>query len=129
VPAQQPQQRRLRLVATTVLIALIALTLLWELWLAPLRPGGSWLALKTLPLLLPLSGVIRGRIYTYRWGLMLVLAYFTEGVVRAYAERGTVAALAAIEIALSIAFFASAIAYVRVVRVARSRSGTSIESG
>ena len=106
----------MRLVATTVLVALLGLTLLWELWLAPLRPGGSWLALKTLPLLLPLFGVIRGRIYTYRWAMMLVLAYFTEGVVRAYAERGTVAALAAIEIALSIAFFASAIAYVRVAR-------------
>jgi uncharacterized membrane protein len=128
VPAQTiaARQRHLHLGAATALLALIVLTLVWELALAPLRPGGSWLALKTLPLLMPLSGVIRGRIYTYRWASMLVLAYFAEGVVRAYAERGMVATLSAIEIALSIAFFASAIAY---VRVARSRSGASTGSG
>ena len=33
------------------LVALILLTLAWELWLAPLRPGGSLLALKAVVLL------------------------------------------------------------------------------
>jgi len=37
------------------LIALIILCLAWELWLAPLRPGGSSLVFKVLPLLLPLA--------------------------------------------------------------------------
>ena len=108
--------RSLHRAAAATLIALIALTAAWELWLAPLRPGGSWLALKGLPLLLPLPGIVRGRVYTYRWSTMLVLAYFAEGVVRAYSERGTSALLATIEIALALAFFAAAIMYVRARR-------------
>jgi uncharacterized membrane protein len=95
------------------LIALIALCLAWELWLAPLRPGGSWLALKALPLALPLGGILAGRRYTYQWSSMLVLAYFAEGVVRAWGERGTSQALAIAEIALSLAVFACAVVYAR----------------
>src|SRR5690606_28653235 len=41
----------LRRTASVCLIGLIALGLAWELWLAPLRPGGSWLVLKVIPLL------------------------------------------------------------------------------
>ena len=54
--------------ASVSLIALIFLCLTWELWLAPLRPGGSWLVLKLLPLLAALMGVLRGRRYTLQWG-------------------------------------------------------------
>lgn len=104
-----------RLAAAT-LIALVALCLAWELWLAPLRPGGSWLALKVLPLLPALPGVLRGRLYTFRWAMMLVLAYFTEGVVRAWSEPGTTAALATAEIVLALTFFGTAITYVRLKR-------------
>ena len=98
------------------LAALIIGTLAWELWLAPLRPGGSWLALKTVPLLLPLRGVIRGDLYTYRWATMLILAYLAEGVVRAYTERPPVAVFAMAEIVLSALFFTAAIIYIRSVR-------------
>ena len=105
-----------RYFAAMTLAALIIGTLAWELWLAPLRPGGSWLALKTLPLLLPLRGIIRGEIYTYRWATMLILAYLAEGVVRAYAERSPVAAFAIAEIILSALFFTAAIIYIRSVR-------------
>ena len=101
------------------LIALIFLCLAWELWLAPLRPGGSWLALKTLPLLAPLFGVLRGRIYTYQWSLFLILAYFIEGTVRAWSDAGTAARLALLETALAVIFFISAIAYVRLTRRGR----------
>ena len=107
-----------RYLATMTLTALIVGTLAWELWLAPLRPGGSWLALKTLPLLLPLRGVIRGEVYTYRWATMLVLAYLAEGVVRAYTERPPVAALAIAEVILSTLFFTAAIIYIRSLRSA-----------
>jgi uncharacterized membrane protein len=106
----------LQRVSTTCVIALIALALAWELWLAPLRLGGSWLALKALPLCAAVGGIARGRVYTYRWSTMLALAYFAEGLVRAYSERGTVRTLALCEIALSVAFFVAAIAYVRTVR-------------
>ena len=103
----------LRLAASASLLALIALCLAWELWLAPLRPGGSYLALKVLPLTLPLPGILRGKRRAYQWSSMLILAYFAEGVMRAWSERGAAQALAAAEIALSLAFFASVVAYAR----------------
>ena len=95
------------------LIGLIFLGLAWELWLAPLRPGGSFLVLKVIPLLLPLFGVLRGKRYTYQWASMLILAYVTEGVVRAYSDRGLSATLAGVETALSVLFFVCAIFYAR----------------
>jgi uncharacterized membrane protein len=102
----------LQVIASASLIALIFLCLLWESILAPVKPGGSLLMLKALPLLLPLFGILRGRIYTYQWTSLMVLAYFCEGVVRAWSERGAGRALALTEIALSIILFASAIFYV-----------------
>ena len=68
-------------------LGLILLSLCWELFLAPLRPGGSWLALKALPLCFPLAGLLKNRMYTYRWVSLMVWLYFTEGVVRAYSDR------------------------------------------
>jgi uncharacterized membrane protein len=108
----------LRAGAALSLASLIALCLLWELWLAPLRPGGSFLALKALPLVLPLPGILRGKRYTYQWSSMLILAYFAEGVVRAWADAGLSGRLAAAEIVLSVAFFAAAVSYARRTRAA-----------
>jgi len=110
--------RALRLAASVSLIGLLVLCLAWEMWLAPLRPGGSLLALKALPLSLPIPGVLNGRRYTYQWSLMLILAYFAEGVARAWSERGPSQWLAAAEIVLSLAFFVSAVAYARLTRAA-----------
>ena len=73
-----------RWLAVGSLLALAALCVAWELWWAPLRPGGSWLALKAVPLALPLAGLLKRRMYTYRWVSLLVWLYFTEGVVRAW---------------------------------------------
>ena len=109
---------RLRLGATLALACLALLCLLWELWLAPLRPGGSFLALKALPLVLPFPGILRGRRYTYQWSSMLVLAYFAEGVMRAWSDAGLSRQLAVAEIALSLAFFAAAVSYARLTRAA-----------
>jgi uncharacterized membrane protein len=110
--------RALRLTAAGSLIGLLVLGLAWELWLAPLRPGGSLLALKAAPLALPLGGILAGRRITFQWSSMLILAYLAEGVVRAWSERGTSQALALAEIALSLVFFASAVAYARLTRAA-----------
>ena len=104
--------------AATSLVALIVLCLAWELWLAPLRPGGSLLALKALPLALPLAGVLRGRRYTYQWSSMLILGYFAEGVTRVWSEKGLSQNLALAEIALSLVFFAAAVSYARLTRAA-----------
>ena len=108
--------RSLRLIAASALVGLIVLCLAWELWLAPLRPGGSYLALKAAPLAIPLFGILLGRRYTYQWSSMFVLAYFTEGVVRAWSERGVSQLLAGAEIALSVIFFVAVVAYARLTR-------------
>lgn len=100
------------------LVALVFLGLAWELALAPLRPGGSLLALKVLPLLAPLFGMLRGKVYTFQWTSMLVLAYFAEGAVRAWSDRGLSAHLALAEIVLATACFTCCIAYVRAARKA-----------
>jgi len=106
----------MRAVASAALVALIGLCLAWELWLAPLRPGGSLMALKALPLTLPLVGILGGRRYTYQWASLLILAYFAEGVTRAWAERGPSRSLALAEIALSLVFFAAVVSYARLTR-------------
>ena len=106
--------------ASAALVALIALCLAWELWLVPLRPGGSTLALKALPLALPLSGIVSGRRRTYQWSSMLILAYFAEGVVRAWSERGPSQVLAAVEIALSLIFFTAAVSYAHATQARRN---------
>ena len=108
--------KALRTAASVALIALIVLCIVWELWLAPLRPGGSLIALKALPLALPLGGILGGRRYTYQWSSMLILAYLAEGVTRAWSERGLSQLLAGAEIALSVAFFAAAVSYARLTR-------------
>lgn len=104
------------------LLALIFLCLAWELWLAPLRPGGSWLALKALPLLAPLMGILHGRRYSYQWASMLILAYFAEGVMRSFAAGGRSAALALTETLLALVFFVSAVFYARLTRLSQPRS-------
>jgi uncharacterized membrane protein len=106
-------RERLRVLASAALAALIVLCLAWELWLAPLRPGGSFLALKALPLALPFSGVVTGRRYTYQWSSMLILAYFAEGVTRAWSEFGMSRTLALAEVFLSLTFFIAAVSYAR----------------
>lgn len=102
--------------ASISLVGLILLCLAWETVLAPLRPNGSLLMLKTLPLLLPLLGILRGNRYTYQWTCMFILLYFTEGVVRAWSDTGLSAQLAVLEIILTTIFFFCAIFYARLTR-------------
>jgi uncharacterized membrane protein len=94
------------------LIALIALSLAWELWLAPLRPGGSALAFKAIPLLLALRGTLRRNVYTLQWASMLVLLYLAEGVVRGMTDGGLSARLGWLETLLALVFFACALGFV-----------------
>lgn len=109
---------RTRAVALASILALIALGLAWELWLAP--TGQRTLAVKVLPLVLPLPGLIRNRLYTYRWLSLLVWLYVIEGVVRAAGDRGAGGVLAAIEIGLSLLLFTACATHVRMrLRAAR----------
>ena len=101
--------RALHVTAVGSLLLLIALCIAWELFLAPLRPGGSWMVLKAVPLLLPLRGILREQRYTCQWASMLSLAYFIEGVVRTFSDAAPSRYLAATETALAVILFASLI--------------------
>jgi len=115
--------RGLALGAAVALIALIVLSVAWEWWLAPLRPGGSALVLKAVPLLLALRGVLRRRVYTLQWASMLVLLYFAEGIVRGMTDRGALsAALGWLEAALALVFFVCALGYVAPFKRAAKRA-------
>jgi uncharacterized membrane protein len=110
--------RLLHFGAMTALLGLIVLTLAWEAWLAP--TGRGLLMVKALPLLLPLFGILRGKRYTHQWAPMLILMYFTEGVVRAWSDAGIGAMLAVVEIVLSSVFFVCAMLYARVTAPSRA---------
>ena len=100
-----------RVMAVASLLALIALGLAWELWLAP--TGRSTLVLKVLPLAVPLAGLLKNRMYTYRWVSLMVWVYFTEGVVRAAGDGGLSAQLALIEVLLCLVLFTACALHVR----------------
>ncbi|NBW24610.1 MAG: DUF2069 domain-containing protein [Betaproteobacteria bacterium] len=104
---------RTRWMAVGSLLGLIVLSLVWELWAAPLRPGGSLLALKALPLCVPLAGLLKNRMYTYRWVSLLVWLYFTEGVVRAWGDRAPGNWLALLQVMLCLLLFAACAWHVR----------------
>lgn len=109
---------RYQLITCTSLIALIFLCLAWEGWLAPLRPGGSWLILKAAFLLLPLFGILRGKRYTYKWLSLFIQFYLLEGLTRATSDTGLSQLLAIGETALAGIVFFSVILYIRATRIA-----------
>src|SRR3954447_9871620 len=117
VAAPTAMVRRTRALAVVATVALIVLGLAREVWLAP--PGRGTLAVKVLPLLVPLPGLVRMRLYTYRWLSLAVLLYAAEGAVRATSDHGTSASLAAAELALAIVLFTACCLHVR----ARLRAG------
>ena len=97
-------------IAVAALLGLIALGLAWELWLAP--TGSGMLALKVLPLTIPLAGLLKRRLYTYRWVSLVIWLYFIEGVVRASGDSGLSARLALAEIGLCLVLFAACTVHV-----------------
>ena len=104
---------RIRWLAFTSTLALIVLGIGWELAWAPVRPGGSTLVLKVLPLFFTLIGLWMNRMYTYRWLSLLVWLYFTEGVVRAYSDRAPGNYLALLEVVLCTVIFVACVLHVR----------------
>lgn len=124
IPANVPvsANRFAATVASVALLALIALCIAWEWRLAPLRPGGSLLVLKAIPLLCALNGVLRRRLYTLQWASMLALLYLAEGIVRGMSDPGFSATLGWIEVVLSAVFFVAALAYVAPFKRAAKRA-------
>ncbi|MDE2000830.1 MAG: DUF2069 domain-containing protein [Burkholderiales bacterium] len=115
---QHPPERlraihQLRSLCLACVVLLITLGLAWELKLAPLPGGSGALALKVLPLTLAVSGLLKHKLYTYRWLSLLVWLYFTEGVVRATSDHGVSQQLAMAETVLSVLLFCGCAIYVR----------------
>lgn len=110
---QNPAHKFFYWSAVASIVVLIALCVAWELALAPLRPGGSWLVLKVLPLLIPLRGILKRDIYTLQWSSMLILVYLAEGTVRGLTDTGLSAILAWIEVALVCIFFTCSLLFLR----------------
>ncbi len=114
-----PRMKKLPLI---LLLALMLLCLLWETLLAPLRPassgmaGSAWLAIKILPLIFPVRGFAKDRIYTYQWMSLAVWFYFTEGAVRGWSDKGTSSQLAWCEALLSVLLFAACVIRIRQLR-------------
>lgn len=103
-----------QLLAIGSLIALIGLCLAWELRLAPLREGGSWLCVKALPLCIPLIGLLKKRLYTFRSLSLWIWFYFTEGVVRAWSDTAVISRVcAALEVLLCLLLFTACAVHVR----------------
>lgn len=115
-----------RWLAVGSLLGLIVLGLAWELWLAPLRPGGSWWALKVLPLTIPVAGLLKNRMYTYRWVSLLVWMYFTEACVRGWSDRWPSNALAIAQGALCLVLFTACALHVR-LRFKAARAAAASE--
>jgi uncharacterized membrane protein len=100
VPARPAYARAALLATGTALVWLI----LWESVLAPLRPGGSWLLLKVVPLALLVPGLMRGSPRARQWATLLLPWYLAEALTRALSESGRhsfVAAVAAALVALA----------------------------
>ncbi|MBI3284506.1 MAG: DUF2069 domain-containing protein [Burkholderiales bacterium] len=122
-------QKKFHLLACCSLLSLILLCALWEMLLAPLHTGGSWMVLKIIPLLLPLRGVLKHDNYTMQWSSMLIWLYFTEGIVRATSDKAALSAMLGwAETALSLLFFFGCILYLRPYKkaakaLAKSKNG------
>lgn len=106
-----PGVMRAQRAALALVLALVALGVAWESWLAP--TGRGTLALKVLPLLAALPGLWRHRLYTARWLSLLVWLYVLEGLVRATSDRGLGAWLATAEVALAVGLFVATTLYIR----------------
>lgn len=113
-----------QLISCLCLIALIFLCIAWEGWLAPLRPGGSWMTLKGILLLLPLFGILRGKRYTYKWLSLFIQFYLLEGLTRATSDHGLSQWLAIGETLLATVLFIACILFIRSTRLTNGAKQT-----
>ena len=109
-----------QLLATAAFIDLFILCVSWEWFISPLRPGGSWLILKGVPLLFAIPGLWKGKVYTMQWASMLILLSITEGLVR-ITEKGANFWLALLETFLSTLAFICLLIYLKPIK-ARAKS-------
>ena len=116
-----------QLLALAAFVDLFILCICWEWFISPLRPEGSWLILKALPLLLPMRGIWKGNVYTMQWASMLILLYITEGLVR-ITESGWNFYLAILETVLATVAFVSLLMYLKPIK-AEAKAKNKAQSG
>ena len=117
-----------QLLAVAAFVDLFILCVAWEWFISPLRPGGSWLILKGIPLVLAIPGIWKGKIYTMQWASMLILLYVTEGLVRIL-ESGTNFWLAILETVLATTAFVCLLIYLKPIKQeAKSLAKKNMES-
>ena len=109
------QKNPYQLLATAAFIDLFILCVCWEWFISPLRPGGSWLILKGVPLLFAIPGIWKGKVYTMQWASMLILLYITEGLVRIL-EAGLNFWMALLEIILATTAFVCLLIYLKPIK-------------
>jgi len=82
-------------------------------WYGIMQPAYVALTLLLIPLAFPLSGLLRGKPYTYAWMSFLTLIYFIHGIVEAYANE-TARPFALIEILASVLIYTGAVLFSRI---------------
>ncbi len=111
--------------AAVLAVAVIVFGFAWEMVLDPLRPGGSWLALKVLPLVFAIRGLWAGKMYTFKWMSLLVWLYVGESLVRIVGLSETERILAwnslALSTGLSIAVLMGARAQIKLAKLAADK--------
>lgn len=111
------QKDKYVLIASAGIVDLIILCVAWEWLISPLRPGGSWLILKALPLVIMLPGVWRANVYTMQWSSMVILIYTTEALTR-ITESGWNMWMAILELILSVTIFIALLMYLKPIKAA-----------
>ncbi|MCJ8322187.1 MAG: DUF2069 domain-containing protein [Colwellia sp.] len=81
----KPQRISTKHLKALTLISYFSLLLFMPLWLIVLSPSSGLsptlsLVMFTLPLLLPLKGLIKGNPYTYAWSSFIVMIYFLHSL-------------------------------------------------
>jgi uncharacterized membrane protein len=100
--------------AVSAVAALVALGVLWESRLAPLRPGGSWMILKVLPLAILFIPMLRKQLRAFQGLSLLIQLYLCEGVVRLFSDAQPFSrTLAGLELALSAVAFAATLIHIQ----------------
>lgn len=117
-------------VKTTRALALIGyfgtmfFLMLWIIKLSPPQvPKSIALAIGLLPLLLPLRGMLHGRVYTHSWAGFLALPYFAFGVDTAI-HRTEKPWLGMVLIVLSVIWFFASAYYAKYKKMASNANTT-----
>jgi uncharacterized membrane protein len=103
-------------IGVLVLVAILLCVLwAWQWLRTPTLASALWAAVASVPILIPLPGILRANRRTFAWATLCVTPYFTvaisESVVNASARAWAISVLA-----LSVLIFFALIAYLRNAR-------------